>query len=68
MAGYKYCINVGSVGQPRDNDPRACYAVYDSDANMVIIKRVEYDVAAAQAAIIDVGLPSYLADRLGHGC
>jgi hypothetical protein len=35
---------------------------------MVIIKRVEYDVAAAQAAIIDVGLPSYLADRLGHGC
>ena len=68
VAGYKYCINVGSVGQPRDNDPRACYAVYDSDANMVIIKRVEYDVAAAQAAIIDVGLPSYLADRLGHGC
>ncbi|MBR5887559.1 MAG: metallophosphoesterase family protein [Akkermansia sp.] len=68
VEGYKYCINVGSVGQPRDNDPRACYAIYDSEANMVIIKRVVYDVASAQDAIRSVGLPEYLAERLGRGC
>ncbi len=64
VAGYKYCINVGSVGQPRDDDPRSCYAVYDSDANMVIIKRVEYDVKSASEAVLAVGLPQPLADRL----
>lgn len=68
VAGYKYCINVGSVGQPRDNDPRASYGVYDSDANLVIIKRVNYDIAGAQAAIIEANLPEYLAERLGKGC
>lgn len=68
IPGYKYCINVGSVGQPRDNDPRACYAVYDSVANLVIIKRVPYDVAGAQNAILEVGLPEYLAERLAKGC
>ncbi len=65
--GTKYFINAGSVGQPRDNDPRACYVVYDSDTGIVTIKRVEYDVAAAQDAIIQAGLPRYLADRLGAG-
>lgn len=65
---YKYFINVGSVGQPRDNDPRACYAIYDSDANLVIIKRVAYDIAGAQEAIMEAGLPSYLAERLARGC
>ncbi|MBQ3217721.1 MAG: metallophosphoesterase family protein [Akkermansia sp.] len=68
VPGYKYCINVGSVGQPRDNDPRASYAVYDSDSNLVIIKRVVYDVAAAQDAVLAAGLPGYLAERLGRGC
>ncbi len=68
IAGYKYCINVGSVGQPRDNDPRSCYAVYDSDSNIVILKRVEYDVAAAQTAIIQAELPESLAERLARGC
>ncbi len=65
--GTKYFVNVGSVGQPRDGDPRACYAIYDSDTNTVTFKRVEYDVAAAQDAIIQAGLPRYLADRLGTG-
>lgn len=64
----KYFVNVGSVGQPRDNDPRACYAIYDSDINLVIIKRVEYDIQAAQEAIYYAGLPEYLAERLGRGC
>ena len=63
----KYFINVGSVGQPRDGDPRACYGIYDTALNLVIIKRVPYDVPAAQQAVQDAGLPQYLADRLGSG-
>ncbi len=67
LQGIKYFINVGSVGQPRDGDPRACYGIYDTDLNLVIIKRVAYDVQAAQQAVQAVGLPQYLADRLGSG-
>lgn len=67
LPSLKYFINVGSVGQPRDNDPRACYGIYDTDLNRVIIKRVEYDIRAAQAAIRSVGLPEYLAERLEKG-
>ncbi|MBQ2869521.1 MAG: metallophosphoesterase family protein [Akkermansia sp.] len=65
--GRKYFINVGSVGQPRDGDPRACYAIYDSDVATVTLRRVEYDVAGAQQAVLSVGLPEYLAERLGTG-
>ena len=65
--GVKYFINVGSVGQPRDGDPRACYAIYDTDAATVRLRRVEYDVAGAQQAVRAVGLPEYLAERLGTG-
>lgn len=65
--GLKYFINVGSVGQPRDGDPRACYAIYDSDTAVVTLRRVEYDVASAQQAVLAVGLPEYLAERLGTG-
>ena len=65
--GLKYFINVGSVGQPRDGDPRACYAIYDSETATVTLRRVEYDVAAAQQAVLAVGLPEYLAERLGTG-
>ena len=68
VPGCKYFVNVGSVGQPRDNDPRACYAVYDSDAATVKIKRVVYDVQSAMEAVRAVGLPEYLAERLGRGC
>lgn len=67
QAGMKYFVNVGSVGQPRDHDPRACYAIYDNDRNVVIFKRVEYDLRAAQEAIRSVGLPEYLAERLENG-
>ncbi len=65
--GVKYFINVGSVGQPRDGDSRACYGIYDSDAGTVTLRRVEYDVKAAQEAVLAVGLPEYLAERLGTG-
>jgi len=62
-----YLINPGSVGQPRDGDPRAAYAVYDSEAGRVDYYRVEYDVAGAQKKIHDAGLPPILADRLSVG-
>ncbi len=66
--GLKYFINVGSVGQPRDHDPRACYAIYDTDYNTITMRRVEYNIAAAQEAIRQNNLPEYLAERLEKGC
>lgn len=63
----QYIINVGSVGQPRDRDRRACFCIYDSKENVVEIKRIEYDVATAQKKILDSGLPPYLAMRLNFG-
>lgn len=65
--GLQYFINVGSVGQPRDGDPRACYAIYDTDAATVTLRRVEYKVEEAQQAILAYGLPAYLAERLATG-
>ncbi len=64
---YKYFINVGSVGQPRDGDPRACYCIYDKETQTVEIKRVEYDIKKAQEKIIEAGLPERLAERLESG-
>lgn len=60
-------VNVGSVGQPRDEDPRAAYAIYDSERAHVSISRVEYDIAAEATRIRRAGLPSMLADRLFLG-
>ncbi len=58
-------VNVGSVGQPRDADPRACYAIYDDEAQTVELRRVAYDIEAARRKIIEAGLPKVLAHRLG---
>ena len=66
-AGKKYFINVGSVGQPRDGDWRAAYAMYDLNAKRVSIRRIEYDIATTQKKIIEAGLPKSLADRLALG-
>jgi diadenosine tetraphosphatase ApaH/serine/threonine PP2A family protein phosphatase len=63
----RYLLNPGSVGQPRDGDPRASFLVYDTDACSVEWHRVGYDVAAAQRKILDAGLPSMLAERLSEG-
>ena len=62
-----YLVNPGSVGQPRDGDPRAAYVRYDSAARLVAYCRVPYDVAAAQEKIRAAGLPPILADRLSLG-
>lgn len=60
-------VNVGSVGQPRDNDPRGCFAVWDDGDNTVEFVRFSYDVRAAQQKIIEADLPMFLADRLAGG-
>jgi len=66
-AGRRYVINVGSVGQPRDRDPRAAYAIWDVERREVEIRRVPYDHRAAAAKILAAGLPRLLADRLARG-
>ena len=66
-AGRRYIVNVGSVGQPRDHDPRAAYAVWDLDARRVSLRRVAYDIAAARAKIAAARLPQFLSDRLAAG-
>ena len=63
----KYLINPGSIGQPRDNDPRAAFVLYDTDPASVTFFRVPYDIPAAQKKILDAGLPDRLADRLAEG-
>ncbi|MCW5982373.1 MAG: metallophosphoesterase family protein [Bryobacteraceae bacterium] len=60
-------INPGSVGQPRDGDPRAAYCIYSPEERMVTLFRVPYDVRAAQRKIVEAGLPEVLAQRLGVG-
>jgi diadenosine tetraphosphatase ApaH/serine/threonine PP2A family protein phosphatase len=65
--GGKYLINPGSVGQPRDGDWRAAFALYDSDQRTVTFFRVKYDIEKAQQQIRDAGLPERLADRLALG-
>ncbi len=63
----KTIINIGSVGQPRDENPLASYAIYDEGRQLVEIRRVEYDVELAAGKIIEAGLPEALALRLSLG-
>ncbi len=63
----KYFINVGAVGQPRDNNPKCAYVIYDMVAQTIELRRLEYDIAAAQAKILAAGLPERLAERLAYG-
>ena len=64
VPGARYLINPGSVGQPRDNDRRAAYALYDDQRMMVEFRRVPYDFRLAQMRIMRAGLPDQLAMRL----
>ena len=63
----KTIINVGSVGQPRDENPKSCYAIYDNEEQTVRLIRVKYDIDAAYDKIIKAGLPDILAARLREG-
>ena len=63
----KYFVNVGAIGQPRDNNPKAAYVVYDTDASTIELRRLDYDIPAAQAKIREAGLPERLAERLAYG-
>jgi diadenosine tetraphosphatase ApaH/serine/threonine PP2A family protein phosphatase len=65
--GRRYLVNAGSVGQPRDGDPRACICIYDTDAGEITMRRVEYDIEGAKRKITDAGLPAVLASRLTWG-
>lgn len=60
-------VNVGSVGQPRDEDPRAAYGLVDTEEERVQVKRVPYDIPAVQRKILAAGLPELLARRLSFG-
>jgi predicted phosphodiesterase len=65
--GCKYLINPGSVGQPRDGDPRAAYALVDTKLRRIELYRVKYPVEEAQAKVMKAGLPDVLAQRLAVG-
>ncbi len=62
-----YIINVGSVGQPRDGNPRASFCIYDTDKGILEIKRVQYNIEETRGKIINAGLPQRLGDRLLEG-
>jgi len=66
-SGYRYFVNPGSVGQPRNQDPRAHYAILDTDAGTVLFKRVEYDIGLTQRQMRDAKLPPALIRRLEYG-
>jgi len=66
-AASRYLINPGSVGQPRDGDPRAGYAILDTDTRVIELRRVAYDIPSAQRRIREAGLPETLARRLTSG-
>ena len=65
--GKKYFVNVSAIGQPRDNNPKAGYVVFDIDESTIELRRLEYDIPAAQKKILDAGLPPRLAERLAFG-
>jgi predicted phosphodiesterase len=67
FAGDKLLGNPGSVGQPRDGDPRSSYAILDPKKRRMEFKRVSYDIEAAAEANLDAGLPEFLASRLIAG-
>jgi len=63
----RYSVNVGSVGQCRDGDPRSSYALYDYEQRLLLMRRVDYDIKKAQARFKKAGLPAHNATRLAEG-
>jgi predicted phosphodiesterase len=66
-SGRKYFVNVGSVGQPRDGNPKAGYVVYNMVEGTIELRRLDYDIPKAQEKIRAAGLPERLAERLAYG-
>jgi predicted phosphodiesterase len=66
-AGKKLLVNPGSVGQPRDGDPRASFAIWDADRSRIEFYRAEYDIKLTQQKMREADLPNYLIERLAHG-
>ncbi|HEV8575447.1 MAG TPA: metallophosphoesterase family protein [Dehalococcoidia bacterium] len=66
-AERRIVLNPGSVGQPRDGDPRASYALYDSESRLITLHRVEYDIPATQKLMSEAKLPGWLIERLSAG-
>jgi diadenosine tetraphosphatase ApaH/serine/threonine PP2A family protein phosphatase len=66
-SGEYYLINPGSVGQPRDGNPEAAYAIFDDEEFSIHFKSVPYDIGGAQRRILAAGLPPFLAERLAQG-
>jgi diadenosine tetraphosphatase ApaH/serine/threonine PP2A family protein phosphatase len=67
LGNERWIINPGSVGQPRDRDPRSSYAIYDDQAGTVERRRVEYPIPVTQEKMRRAGLPQPLVLRLDHG-
>jgi predicted phosphodiesterase len=65
--GQSALVNVGSVGQPRDENPEACFAVYDPEEKLIHVLRTPYDIDLAGRKILEAGLPEILAERLRYG-
>ncbi|MFQ5452667.1 MAG: metallophosphoesterase family protein, partial [Candidatus Zixiibacteriota bacterium] len=63
----RYIINVGSVGQPRDNDPKACYLIFDTEKYEIVYRRVEYDISLTQNKMTREKMPEMLISRLSEG-
>ena len=66
-AGHRWLVIPGATGQPRDGNPAACYAIFETERSAVTFHRVAYDHEAAAAKIRAAGLPERLADRLVDG-
>lgn len=67
LSKSRLIINPGGVGQPRDGDPRASYAIYDSETRVIRLHRVSYDIEATQDKMVKAGLPLRLVSRLSYG-
>lgn len=65
--GFQYLVNVGSVGQPRDRDPKLAYVIYDLDEQVITMRRVDYEIEETQRKIRAAGLPFRNALRLANG-
>ena len=65
--GFRYVINVGSVGQPRDGINQSCYLIYDTKEKLATLKRIPYNIKKTQQKMKKVGLPQYLIERIGLG-